>query len=328
MQDHQTVEARLKVEEKKRVLPIRNTSGQWVVVSVWWNVVPGYDLQFMKDSMSDAGFKREILGDWSQSTGKAVYPEFNRDLHVSLEPLAFDVHKPIYIGLDFGGCPAAVFTQINTFGQWLIFPPIAPSDENSLGVYELGEMIQTYITQKVCIEHNREMSKLKLVFFGDPAGAAPPAKTAGGPKETRSCFDILRKGIDIYRSVDADGNEKIVKKPGFGWRIIPGKVDISARLESVRARLTTLVNKYPALVVDVGAQSIIEGFQGAYHYKERMDGRHDYHPYKDWYSHQMDALAYIATRLFGEAQKEDSSWDDEDYTRTEFRSHAAARNER
>lgn len=315
-------------EPNSKVLPIRKNSAGWTIVTVPHTAVPGYDYEAACMGMTYEGIQREIHIDWSASLGKRVYPEFGRDHHIALDPLIFEPSRPLYCGWDFGLFhPAFVVTQVNALGQWLIFNAITPSEEQALGVYDFAEIVANYLTQTFAIPNELELKDLKLVHFGDPAGAAPPPRTGDSPKEIRSCFDIIRKGLEINVGTDANGDPKVLKKPGFGWRIMPGKVGITERLESVRARLTmTLQGGLPALVVDPGAEMIKEAFLGGYCYKQRQDGTYEYQPKKDIYSHPMDALGYIATKLFSQIQVDtDDDWDDDD-DRNEFRSHAAGRN--
>ena len=205
----------------------------------------------------------------------------------------------------------------------MIFPPVAPGEEASLGVHEFGEIIANHLTQEYALPNNLDLRELRLVFFGDPAGAARPPRVGDSPKETRSCFDILNKGIEIVLGSDEDGNKKVIRKPGWGCIIIPGKVGITDRLEAVRARLMMLLSGQPALIVDCRAESLKEAFLGGYHYKQRNDGHYDYWPNKDWYSHQCDAVGYVATKLFSQTQNED---EDEEYIpKQEFSSHASNR---
>src|SRR5205085_4560436 len=96
-----------------------------------------------------------------------------------------------------------------------------------------------------------------------------------------------------------DGDRRVIKKPGWGWQIRPGAVDVTTRLEAVRSRLRMgMRDGIPALVVDPRATTIIDGMLGLYSYKQFSDGTYDRHPTKGWISHQMNALEYLASRLF------------------------------
>ena len=326
--DSELLERLLEAKAKGKILPLRQTVDSWWVCTIHHSAVPNYDYEGACKGLSDDGIQQELEISWSQVSGKRVYPQFNRNLHIALEPLEYNPRQPIYAGWDFGSVPAFVPTQINAFGQWLIFPPIAPGEEASLGVHEFGQIVADCLIRDYCIPHNIDLKHLRIVHFGDPAGAARPPRVGDSPKETRSCFEILDKGIEIIAGVDEDGSRRIIRKPGWGWKIRPGKVGITERLEAVRARLMMLLRDgLPALVVDPRAESIKEGFLGAYSFAQRRDGSYEYHPDKNWWSHQFDAMAYIATRLFSQTQQDEED-EDSPVNKQEFVSHAANRYDR
>ena len=60
------------------------------------------------------------LGEYgSVYTGRKVFPEYNDDLH-SADEIRFDPELPVYIGMDFGLTPSAVFVQRDTLGCILV----------------------------------------------------------------------------------------------------------------------------------------------------------------------------------------------------------------
>lgn len=238
--------------------------------------------------------------------------------------MEFNPKLPLYCGWDWGRTPAFVVSQLNSLGQWLIFPPLAPPEESSVGVYEFGELVAEMLTQDYAIPAGLEnFRKLRTIHFGDPNGAAKPPRVGDSPRELRSCFDIIEKGVEFEVIDPQTGRVKKVKKPGFGWKVMPGPVNITERLEAVRARLTTTIQGgLPALVVDPEATVLIEAFLGGYSYPLKANGRYGDEPDKNWYSHVADAMAYIAARLFHVATEED---DEDEYQEHEFVSHAGRR---
>lgn len=311
--------------KKNRILPLRFTDDEWWILTIPYTAVPGYDFKAACRGLTEEGIRQEILIDWSATKGQRIYKEFGREHHVATESLEFNPRLPLYCGWDFGGCPAFVVTQLNSFGQWMLFPTLSPPEEATLGVYEFGEMVADYLTQEFALPAGLEsFRKLKTIHYGDPAGQARPPRTGDSPKELRSCFEILEKGVEFEIVDKITGRPKSVKRPGFGWKILPGPVNITDRLEAVRARLrTTLHDGLPALVVDPDATTLIEGFLGGYCRKLRADGTYTPDPDKNWYSHSFDALAYVAARVFHTATEEEPDEDEE--TRDEFVSHAGRR---
>ncbi len=306
------------------LFPVKRTEDGWTVATLHWSLVPNYDYAEASKGLTDEAIRRELELDWSASSGKRVYPEYSPKVHLAKDALLFDPHQPLYCGWDFGGTPAWVPTQLNALGQWLVFPGIAPLDDQTIGVYEFGQLVADHLTREYASPIGRELSDLKLIHFGDPAGAARPPRTGDRPQEVQSCFEILKNGLYIELGPGDDGSRRVRRQPGFGWKINPGAVNITDRLESVRARLLTLLSGgLPALVVDPRATAIADGFGGGYCYPQRADGTYGRDPAKNWFSHSLDALAYIATRLFCRPVEEDD--DDERERAPGFRSFAAPR---
>lgn len=310
-----------------RLIPQRLTPDGWHIDTIHYSLVPDYDYDQACEGLTDEGIRRELEIDWSASEGKRVYPQFGRKTHVAVEPLKLDPNREVYCGWDFGGTPAFVVTQINVFGQWLIFPSVSPPEEMTVGIYEFGQHVADYLYRTYCQKRGLKLTDLKLVHFGDPNGAARPPRTGDGPRETQSCFDILNRGLQVHAGTDDDGKPVVHKRAGLGWRIQPGAVNITDRLEAVRSRLTLNLHQgNPALVCDPDAEAVITGFLGGYHYPQRADGSYAYDPKKDFYSHTMDALGYIATRLFVRVESGDDDEDEDSmFRRTVFRSGAASR---
>jgi hypothetical protein len=107
-----------------------------------------------------------------------------------------------------------------------------------------------------------DLDDLKMIHIGDPWGRARVPRPGQSKKEAASFYDILKRGIDIRTGQDEDGNPVYEHKPGWGWKVIPGAVNITERLEAVRSRLSTILpGGYPGLVVDPRATLIISGFR-------------------------------------------------------------------
>jgi hypothetical protein len=274
--------------------------------------------------LSHASVRTELECDWEASQNKAVFPEFTRSLHVSPDPLVYDPERPLIVGIDMPGTPAAVVTQVDMWGRWCVLATLCPPEEETVGVWEFGEALAELLLRDYAEPHGRDLDTLSVRFYGDPAGAAPIPKPGQSAKEARSCFDILRHGVKLHKGYDERGRELVEEKPGWGWAVIPGEVSINKRLEAVRARLTTLLRDgVPAFAVDPCCRTLIEALAGAYCYRQRSsDLRYELDPDKSWHSHVADALAYPATRLFARTIKEPR---DEDRKRRRSGSGASAR---
>lgn len=310
-------------EPPKRSIPKRHTKDGWAITRIHYDSVPDYDYLSASQGLSEEAKRQELEIDWTASKGKRVYPEFSPKLHRSHEDLAFDVTRPVYCGWDFGGTPAFVLSQLNVFGQWLVFPTLSPLEDTSIGIYDFGKLVSDYIQRNYASPHGLDWKKLRITHYGDPAGAMRPPKVGQRPRECQSAFEILQRGLVLPTGMDEDGESTQERRPGFGIKIRPGAVNLTARLEAVRARLRmTLRDGLPAIVIDHRATCLLDGFGGAYCYPQYADGTYGRDPKKNWYSHTHDALQYVATRLFSaqdleEEEEAESGW--------EFRSHAASR---
>ena len=200
--------------------------------------------------------------------GKAVYPEYNDALHCAeVEPVP---GVPIKCGWDFGLTPACVFTQLLPDGRWLILDELVGDD---VGITTFaGVVSQVRATQ---------FRGFSFEDYGDPAGDSRTSMTAD--KDEKTCYDILL---------------------AMGIRIEPGEQNLTARLESVRKPLNSLVSGKPQLQLSPQCAELRKGFRGRYQFKRtKVKGSAErYHdePDKNEYSHPHDALQYVATRIFGD----------------------------
>lgn len=193
--------------------------------------------------------------------GKPVFPEYSDHVHCK----EFEVVKglPIYRGWDFGLSPACVFTQLMPNGQWRIFDEVIAT---RMGARAMGEQV---------IQHTNVTYPDTLIDgdYGDPAGRTP------GEADEKTCFQILQgQGIDIEA----------------------GEQNVERRLDAVRSRFNRMVDGAPSILIHPRAKTIRKAFRGGYKYRRlQVSGeRYTDKPDKDAFSHPMDALQYVATRLF------------------------------
>lgn len=189
--------------------------------------------------------------------GKPVYPSFVAETHIAKEEIPIADGVPVYIGIDFGLTPAAVFGQ-KVRGRWLIQSEIVAID---MGIVRFAELLRQEIATRF---GNQEVH-----IFGDPAGDFRAQTDESTP------FQILR---------------------GAGLRALPAPSNsVDLRLESVSASLNKMVDGKPAFLVDRRCPSLIKGFEGGYQYKrmEVSGERYADKPDKNMYSHIHDALQYL-----------------------------------
>jgi len=189
--------------------------------------------------------------------GKVVYPSFREDVHIADEEIPF-APVTVYIGLDFGLTPSAVFGQKLPDGRWILLHELVCFD---IGTVKFGELLKHEI-----IKH---CSQNDLKIFGDPAGDFRAQTDETTP------FQILRQqGIQAF---PAPSN------------------DVGLRIESVEVSLNRMVDGKPGFLMNKSCNQLRKGFLGGYHYRriQTAGERYDDKPNKNKYSHVHDALQYL-----------------------------------
>jgi hypothetical protein len=189
--------------------------------------------------------------------GKPVYPDFVTETHLAEEEIPIAIGVPLYVGIDFGLTPSAVFGQ-KVRGRWLVQAEIVAID---MGVVRFAELLRQEIATR--------FSGLDVYIYGDPAGDFRAQTDESTP------FQILR---------------------GAGLKAVPAPSNsVDLRLEAVASQLTKMSEGLPAFLIDRRCQTLLKGFQGGYCYRRmQVSGeRYDDKPDKNMYSHIHDALQYM-----------------------------------
>ena len=238
------------------------------------NLRPGYYDELRRSLQGkDHLIKRFVEGEIV-----AIYPgmpvfsgDFNQRIHLrdDLKPIK---GKPFILGWDFGLTPSCVWTQIDNNGRWLVFYELQGGylDDRlseQIGAQRFGEL--------VLAEHNQKFPGFTLgLGYGDPT-----------------------------LTVKAQTDEKTVKQilGNLGFQIASGAVDIASRVEGIRGRLNTNIGGDPAILISrPGCPLLTEGLSGGYRYNVDATGKRILggEPQKNEFSHLVDALGYIASKLF------------------------------
>lgn len=227
------------------------------------NLVPNYYLN-LSQGKDHEWVKVYVLGEYGFVVdGKAVYPEYKDLAHCS-DKVIVSNKLPIYRGWDFGLTPACVFAQLSSRGQLVVFDELV---SESMGIDSFSEDVISH-----CSNYYPDA---EFIDIGDPAGKER-AQT-----DEKTCFQILHsKGIMIE----------------------PGMQSLQIRLESVRKPLTTF-RGVMGFVLHPRCKMLRKGFQGGYQFRRLQTSVEKYtlSPDKNMYSHPMNALEYVCTRLFGSA---------------------------
>ncbi|MEJ0093804.1 MAG: hypothetical protein WDN46_10275 [Methylocella sp.] len=194
--------------------------------------------------------------------GRPVFTEYSDQIHC--REVVSVAGVPIYRGWDFGLTPACTFSQMTPKGQFIVIDELCADD---MGIDRFSDEV---------LEHSgKYYSDEEFIDIGDPAGAGR-AQT-----DEKTCFDIMR---------------------AKGFEIEPGLQTLAIRLESVRKPLSILRNGQPGFLLHPRCKKLRKGFLGGYNYRRMQTRKERFadQPDKNEYSHPMDALQYVATRIFGE----------------------------
>ncbi|HHT9144711.1 MAG TPA: hypothetical protein ACFYD4_03375 [Candidatus Wunengus sp. YC61] len=234
------------------------------------NLRPGYYDDLEKDYADRPDLLKTLVrGEWGVTvSGKLVYPEFKRDLHVSNISLLPKYKTKIFRGWDNTGLsPAVSLSYLNELGQWMIFKEFCFEDT---GIMDAAEEVILW-----CNSHLPTGCDYKDI--GDPAG-----KNRDSSKKT-PVYYIQQKAVEY----------------GITIKIEDGVQNFKVRRESTANRLTKLINREPALLIDPSCTMIIDGFDGGYSFGEiGNSGVFKTEPQKNEYSHIHDSIQYVATVLF------------------------------
>lgn len=222
-------------------------------------------------NLPDRYYERQVAGkdeDWVRvyvdgqygfvRDGKPVYPEFRDSLHV--REFHVEPHWPIYVGIDFGLTPAAVFGQRSPMGGWRWVDELVTEDMGAVRFAELlrGKMHETF----------RGMEFATIT--GDPAGEGRAQTDETTP------FQILRAAGVLAAPAPTN--------------------DFTKRRESVAVCLSRLIDGEPGLIVHPRCRVLRKAMAGGYHYRRvQVSGEERYRdqPDKGQYSHVAEAGQYM-----------------------------------
>ena len=197
----------------------------------------------------DYGFVRD---------GKSIYPEYRDAVHC--KEFAVIPQAPIYVGIDFGLTPAAVFGQRTGLGQWLWHSELVTED---MGAKRFSELLRHALAERYP-GHSLAMA------IGDPAG------------DTRAQTDEITP-FQILRAA--------------GVPAIPAPTnDFIKRRESVAGALSRLIDGEPGLIIHPNCKMLRKAMSGGYNYRRlQVSGEERYRdvPDKNMYSHVAEAGQYM-----------------------------------
>lgn len=192
--------------------------------------------------------------------GKEVWPEYVDAVHCPGTPWELNPLLPIYVGLDFGLTPAAVFGQRGVLHNWTIFDELVTED---MGATRFAKLLGQHIRNKY--------PKFKFMIYGDPAG------DFRSQTDEKTPFQVLRaNGID---AVPANTN------------------DFTIRRDAVGNVLMSMYDGKPAFQLTTQAKVLRKALTGGYCYRRlQVSGQEKFAEKPDKnnkYSHVAEALQYM-----------------------------------
>ncbi len=190
--------------------------------------------------------------------GRPVHPDFQRHIHVTQEPFDPSPSTPIFIGMDFGRTPAAVFIQRQLNGNYIAFREHVTENTSA---YTFGQQLTDII--------NRDYPNYPIECWGDPSGEAR--------SQTRD-----ENVFDILRSLDLDAAPAPTNDP-------------EVRYSTLDSLLRRIDQGIPRIRVTPNCKVLIRGLAGGFQFRrvqvpgmERFQDKADKH----FYSHVCEALHY------------------------------------
>lgn len=205
--------------------------------------------------------------------GKAIYEGYRDNLHCVAK--MYNPNWPLFIGMDFGLTPAAVFGQRTPFGQVRALSEIVAT---RLGAKNFAREIKVHLAERypgVTLETYNPMLGATISagiggIYGDPAGEA------GAQTDETTVFQMLAS--EGVRATPAPTN------------------DFAIRVESVITPMNRLIDGEPGMIIHPDCKVLRKACQGGYHYRRiQISGetRYDTKPNKNEFSHVAEGLQYM-----------------------------------
>jgi hypothetical protein len=190
--------------------------------------------------------------------GKPVIPEYKDAVHCSDEILKPVEGIPIYVGIDFGLTPAAVFTQMLPDGKWMWFDELCAQD---MGISRFADLLGPKL--------RGQYADFETYIFGDPAG------------EQRAQTDEMTPF-------------QILESKGINAQPAPTN-DFTIRREAIAVPCGRLIDGKPGFVISPKVKNARKGLAGGYAYRRlQVSGSERFAdvPNKSIYSHPVEAGGY------------------------------------
>lgn len=203
--------------------------------------------------------------------GRPVWPMFRRETHVATQALRPVPGLKVWVGLDFGRRPAAVFAQLIN-GRWAIQFELIGRDE---GATIFAPKVARLLAEQYGIRVRPEFWRPggggtdKLALWGDPKGAD---KVQSGE---RTAYDVFRSFHLPVQAAPVPSN------------------DIATRIGAVEYVLNGMIDGRPRFLVDARCRTLVMAMAGAYCFKKTDPDRPEKDGEDGRWSDVADALQYV-----------------------------------
>lgn len=214
--------------------------------------------------------------------GDVVYEEFNPDLHVAAAELKV-LDRPVIVGMDAGGTPAAGLWQRAPNGQWRKFAELSTwaKDAGSItGPNRFGEALRDLLAERC--------RGLPVHGLADPS-AAYGADTANG---------------------EASWIDTVARVAAIRVREAPGNNDPSVRQEALRLPMSRMIDgRVPGLIICPLHCKLTARAYGR-DYRFQMTAGRKTGIVKNWASHltEADQYALLDGTAYHEVKAREAAW--------------------
>lgn len=223
--------------------------------------------------------------------GVPVTPEFS-DMHVAKGLIEIRIGWPTYRAYDAGLNPTCLHAQTTPGGHLNIVGCVVGMNMG------MEELLQVHV-----IPWEAKMN-LRSVVSVPPPPKRPPRDDFGHLKtwsRARTMVKFRDIGDPACVQREQTHSERSVARiieNLLGTTFEKGRVEWSARLNSMRAVLTRNIGGRPMLQIDPECVPLIEALEGAWHYMRFPSGKVSPLPLKNLASHPGDALSYLTSVLY------------------------------
>ena len=191
--------------------------------------------------------------------GQPVWPMFRREVNVPNETMQYVPGRTLFVGLDFGRRPAAVFGQIIN-DRWRVLSELLAKD---VGASTFAPQVKRHLEQRY--------PDAALEIYGDPKGNDKVQS------DERTAYDVFHAHGLKVRAAPVPDNA------------------IKTRIEAVENVLNEMRDGLPRFMVNAACTVLVAGMSGGYHFGDNPDQNGEFKPdkKKGRYSDVCDALQYM-----------------------------------